>query len=432
MFRRKTLLLGTAVIAILFLLINYYLLSILTLTRTDIEHVPTVEDFIWLEYQKLNSYYRARKSSERIFLKFVKHLSYLDHEALPNLWAEVSSWISDKQLFDALNPKLGTVINELKHAPIVKADLDNRGTQLKLLLTLEGNQDVIFKPKWYEKDEIIRGEVYAGKDRYGAEIVAFYLSILIGKPLTPIIAERNISLKKDVLPAATKRLLNTSFTNKLNRSCIYGSCFYCKREDPICDNENDLLRGAVILDIKRQLKSHRSPWQRTYKKGKMALWQESENYCSTVAKKLSKQRLLDLIDTAIFDFLIQNGDRHHYETLDEMVVLLDNGKGLGDPGVHHLDILAPLYQCCMIRQQTWKSLLRLTGGKIEEYIRTVPDIESSVAVSHWRAMDQRLLLIFATVEYCKQIKKLVIHYIYCFFVIFHYTIKPFIYFGAYG
>lgn len=63
--------------------------------------------------------------------------------------------------------------------------------------------------------------------------------------------------------------------------------------------------------------------------------------------KVAQPRLLDLIDVAVFDFLIQNGDRHHYETRNDRVVLVDNGKGFGHPHIDHLDILAPLYQCCM-------------------------------------------------------------------------------------
>lgn len=58
-------------------------------------------------------------------------------------------------------------------------------------------------------------------------------------------------------------------------------------------------------------------------------------------------RLLDLVDSSIFDFLIQNGDRHHYETRNDRLVLLDNGKGFGNPFQDFIDILAPLYQCCM-------------------------------------------------------------------------------------
>lgn len=62
---------------------------------------------------------------------------------------------------------------------------------------------------------------------------------------------------------------------------------------------------------------------------------------------MPETRLLDLIDAAIFDFLIQNGDRHHYETRNEKILLIDNGKSFGNPYVDFYDILAPVYQCCM-------------------------------------------------------------------------------------
>lgn len=73
----------------------------------------------------------------------------------------------------------------------------------------------------------------------------------------------------------------------------------------------------------------------------------SKHYFSKVKNILTTTRLLDLIDASIFDFLLQNGDRHHYETMKDRVILLDNGKGLGNPHKDFNDILAPLYQCCM-------------------------------------------------------------------------------------
>lgn len=46
--------------------------------------------------------------------------------------------------------------------------------------------------------------------------------------------------------------------------------------------------------------------------------------------EFSGRRILDLVDNSILDFLIQNADRHHFETFrghrDSIVVLLDNGK----------------------------------------------------------------------------------------------------------
>lgn len=71
------------------------------------------------------------------------------------------------------------------------------------------------------------------------------------------------------------------------------------------------------------------------------------NFCRKIIETHSTRRLLNLIDVSIFDFLIQNGDRHGYEVYKDKIVLLDNGKGLGNPMVDELDILAPLYQCCM-------------------------------------------------------------------------------------
>ena len=42
--------------------------------------------------------------------------------------------------------------------------------------------------------------------------------------------------------------------------------------------------------------------------------------------------LLDVTDASVFDYLIGNGDRHHYETFknkkDSMLVMLDNAKRL--------------------------------------------------------------------------------------------------------
>ncbi|XP_037805028.1 glycosaminoglycan xylosylkinase homolog [Penaeus monodon] len=62
------------------------------------------------------------------------------------------------------------------------------------------------------------------------------------------------------------------------------------------------------------------------------------------------QRLLHLMDAAVFDFLIQNGDRHHYARFtgssDSPVVLIDNSKSFTDAHLDHMDVLAPVLQCC--------------------------------------------------------------------------------------
>ncbi|KAF5280407.1 hypothetical protein FQR65_LT03216 [Abscondita terminalis] len=332
------------------------------------------------------------------FLTNVKDFtSFINNEPV---WEKARTWVSKTQLYDYMSPDLGNVLYALKTAKIIKADVDTRGTQLKLLLTLQGQQQAVFKPKWYPIDKIIDGPVYGGKDRYGSEILAFYLSKILRKPLTAPSAERNISLDNDIIPVATKRLLSTIFNYK-SVKCLYGRCFYCKKEDPVCEDDSKVLTGAIILNVNATLRNNRSPWQRTYRKGKLAQWELREDYCRLVREKITTHRLLDLVDASIFDFLIQNGDRHHYETLDGNVVLLDNGKGLGNPYVHHLDILAPLYQCCTIRNSTWKRLKELSGGLLKQMLISIPNVLNYVTKLHLNAIEQRLYIVYAAVEFCQ-------------------------------
>lgn len=107
----------------------------------------------------------------------------------------------------------------------------------------------------------------------------------------------------------------------------------------VCGGGGDLIEATLILWLPSsvKLKSIRSPWQRTYKKNVRAQWEIDDKFCLNLQKQNrifridpAKRRLLDLIDAAVFDFLISNGDRHHYEIIDgypeASVLLLDNGK----------------------------------------------------------------------------------------------------------
>ena len=65
-------------------------------------------------------------------------------------------------------------------------------------------------------------------------------------------------------------------------------------------------------------KTWRHPWRRSYHKRRKANWESDPEYCEIVkeTKPYEKgRRLLDLMDMAVFDFLMGNMDRHHYETL---------------------------------------------------------------------------------------------------------------------
>lgn len=105
---------------------------------------------------------------------------------------------------------MGALLKALHREPVMAARNAPRGTQLKLLLTLSYKQRVIFKPKWYEVDEVIGGSVvYAGKDRHRSEIAAFYLGAALEMPWTPIVVGRYLDMEKDIYEKADKDLLET-------------------------------------------------------------------------------------------------------------------------------------------------------------------------------------------------------------------------------
>lgn len=329
-------------------------------------------------------------------------------------WEWAHKWASPRSLVPDSARGLGDVLAALSTAPIVAADVGYKGTQLKITVMLKGGQRAVFKPKWYARDEIIEGEVYAGADRHNGEIAAFHLSRLLGFPMVPLAVGRKVSLKRQILPVASKKLAATFFT-KRGRLCFYGVCYYCHKDSSVCDNGHNL-EGTIIHWLPQQLPLMHlpHPWARTYKRTKMAQWEENENYCELVLRHSpfsddNSPRLLDLMDTAVFDFLIQNGDRHHYTVVsgkhDSAIILLDNGKSFGDADIDHMDILAPVLQCCRLRQTTYERLVLLSGGGLSQAMQELMSQDPLTPIltkSHLLALDRRVIHILAALSMCRE------------------------------
>lgn len=113
---------------------------------------------------------------------------------------------------------MGQLLSALRNEEILLARNAPKGTQLKLLLHLAGKQKVIFKPKWYERSEIIDGPVYSGKDRFNSEIVAFYLGAILDMRWTPVAVGRKINLK-EIYEHKADKLLHSTMT--VNGKCLH-------------------------------------------------------------------------------------------------------------------------------------------------------------------------------------------------------------------
>lgn len=157
----------------------------------------------------------------------------------------------------------------------------------------------------------------------------------------------------------------------------------------------------------------RHPYRRTYTKRKKAEWEVNDLFCEeklfqdiTFHSKL----LLDIMDMSVFDFLIANMDRHHYE---QMITLgnysfpihLDNGRSFGKIFQDEMSILSPLKQCCLIRHSTYQRLKYLYKHGFSEMLDKSLRIDPLYPVltkNHLISVDRRLSIVFNELISCSQ------------------------------
>lgn len=125
------------------------------------------------------------------------------------------------------------------------------------------------------------------------------------------------------------------------------------------------------------------------------------------------RRLPDLIDLAIFDFLTGNMDRHHYETFslfgnETYPIHLDQGRAFGKTRHDEMSILAPLYQCCLVRRTTLATLMRFHHGphRLSYLMRkslTGDPLNAHnpiLTAAHLEAMDRRIAIVLRVIRHC--------------------------------
>nr|XP_019958170.1 PREDICTED: pseudokinase FAM20A-like isoform X2 [Paralichthys olivaceus] len=108
-------------------------------------------------------------------------------------------------------------------------------------------------------------------------------------------------------------------------------------------------------------------------------------------------------------------DRHHYETFEKfgnntVLLHLDNGRAFGRHSKDEPSILAPLEQCCRIRQTTWLRLrlLSLPQYRLSDVMRASlsqdPLHRAAPLLSepHLAALDRRLQTVLETVSHCQK------------------------------
>ncbi|XP_039734982.1 extracellular serine/threonine protein kinase FAM20C isoform X2 [Pteropus medius] len=309
-------------------------------------------------------------------------------DAYPN-WLRFHIGINRYELYSRHNPAVEALLHDLGVQRITSVAMKSGGTQLKLVMTFQNYGQALFKP----------------------------MKILDFRRVPPV-AGRTINMTKEIRDVTRDRKLwRTFFISPANNVCFYGECsYYCSTEHALC-GKPDQIEGslaAFLPDLSlAKRKTWRNPWRRSYHKRKKAEWEVDPDYCEEVKQTPpydSSHRILDIMDMTIFDFLMGNMDRHHYETFEKFgnetfIIHLDNGRGFGKYSHDELSILAPLQQCCRIRKSTY---LRLQLLAKEDYKLSLLMAESlrkdRVAPvlyrPHLEALDRRLRVVLRTVRGC--------------------------------
>ncbi|KAG8433057.1 hypothetical protein GDO86_017363 [Hymenochirus boettgeri] len=340
-------------------------------------------------------------------------------DSYPN-WLKFHIGINRYELYSRQNPAIEALIHDLSAQKITSVAMKSGGTQLKLIMTFQNYGQALFKPMKQTREQETPPDFFYFSDyeRHNAEIAAFHLDRILDFRRVPPVAGRLVNMTKEIRDVTRdKKLWRTFFISPANNICFYGECsYYCSTEHALC-GKPDQIEGslaAFLPDLSlAKRKTWRNPWRRSYHKRKKAEWEVDFDYCEEVKQTPpydSGTRLLDLIDMTVFDFLMGNMDRHHYETFEKFgnetfIIHLDNGRGFGKYSHDELSILVPLNQCCRIKKSTYLKLQLLAK---EEYMLSrlmeeslyMDKVAPVLYQPHLEAMDRRLRIVLRAVSDC--------------------------------
>ncbi|XP_053309326.1 pseudokinase FAM20A [Spea bombifrons] len=355
-------------------------------------------------------------------------------------WLRFHLGIRKDALYPRSGPALDGLLERMRDAPIIRADyspdekalngecdcsqvVKPSGTHLKLVLRFQDFGKAMFKPMRQSREDETPEDFFYFVDyqRHNAEIAAFHLDRVLDFRRVPPVAGRFVNLTRDVLQVTTDdELEGVFFVSPANNVCFFAKCLYaCKTEYAACGNPH-LLEGSLSaflpsLNVAPRL-SVPNPWIRSYTFTGKEEWEINPSYCELVKRVppySNGTRLLNIVDLAIFDFLIGNMDRHHYEIFtkfgdDGFLLHIDNARGFGRHSHDELTILAPLYQCCRIKEETWLrlKLLALPEYRLSDVMRESLSRDRLLPIltePHLLALDRRLQKVLRAVDECARI-----------------------------
>ncbi|KAJ7984790.1 hypothetical protein DPEC_G00358430 [Dallia pectoralis] len=399
-----------------------------------------------LQSDDLMGYYRRKVSRWERHMKHYNEAAASVNVSVPNhkvnfdpeaSWLKFHLGIDRYALYSRSDPAISRLLGDLRATTVITADYTQdekalkgscdctqvvkpSGHHLKLALKLQDFGKAMFKPMRQQRDQETPGDFFYFVDfqRHNAEIAAFHLDRILDFRRVPPVVGRMVNVTGDILLTThDEDLKSVFFTSPAKNKCFFAKCLYvCKTEYAVCGNP-DLLEGSMSaylpgLSIAPRI-SIPNPWIRSYTFTGKEEWEKNPFYCDNIKQLYpynSGNRLLNIIDMAIFDFLIGNMDRHHYEIFtkfgDEGFLLhFDNARGFGKHSRDEVSILAPLSQCCIIKRSTLLRLQLLSQDRyrLSDVMRESlgeDTLRPILTEHHLLALDRRLQRVLKTVHRC--------------------------------
>uniref|UniRef100_A0A6Q2Z3X6 FAM20 C-terminal domain-containing protein n=1 Tax=Esox lucius TaxID=8010 RepID=A0A6Q2Z3X6_ESOLU len=399
-----------------------------------------------LQPEDLMGYYRRKVSRWERHMKLYSEAAAAVNVTVPEhqvsfdpeaSWLKFHLGINRYALYSRDDPAVTRLLRDMQATAVISADYTQdekalkgscdctqvvkpSGHHLKLALKLQNFGKAMFKPMRQQRDQETPDDFFYFVDfqRHNAEIAAFHLDRILDFRRVPPVVGRLVNVTGDILLTThNEDLKSVFFTSPANNTCFFAKCLYvCKTEYAVCGSP-DLLEGSMSaylpgLSIAPRI-SIPNPWIRSYSFTGREEWEVNPFYCDNIKQLYpynSGNRLLNIIDMAIFDFLIGNMDRHHYEIFtkfgDEGFLLhFDNARGFGKHSRDEISILAPLSQCCIIKRSTWLRLRLLSQDRyrLSDVMRESlggDTLRPVLAEPHLQALDRRLQRVLKSVHRC--------------------------------
>uniref|UniRef100_A0A671NCX5 Extracellular serine/threonine protein kinase FAM20C-like n=1 Tax=Sinocyclocheilus anshuiensis TaxID=1608454 RepID=A0A671NCX5_9TELE len=220
----------------------------------------------------------------------------------------------------------------------------------------------------------------------------------------PPVAGRLMNMTREIRDVTRdKKLWRTFFVSPANNICFYGECsYYCSTEHALC-GKPDQIEGslaAFLPDLAlAKRKTWRNPWRRSYHKRKKAEWEVDPDYCDEVKQTPPYDRgtrLLDIMDMTIFDFLMGNMDRHHYETFEKFgnetfIIHLDNGRGIH---ICNNRVRSTYLRLQLLAKEEFKLSSLMEESLLQDQLAPI------LIQPHLEAMNRRLRLVLTVLADC--------------------------------